>query len=465
MKNTKRQTSTTIAVCAGALTLMALAPRAHADTSVDALLNKLEQKGILSVDEARELKAENATNSTADFNKQFNSKIQMPDWVTSYKLYGDFRGRYDDTSTELKAYKNVQGATADYNNIRLRYRLRVGLNVNMADNLMVGVRLGTGDSPGTTGGTTGGSPLSNNTTLQANGSKKFIYVDAAFGRWTAVKNDELTVAGTIGKMDNPFLETPMVFDPDYTPEGGALQATYKLNDENSIAINGAGFVIDQLNSRGPYLYGAQAMWNANWTPQIASTIGVASYDIANQGNMPFSKTPYDSNLGNTIGAATNFVAHFNPIVVDAGVTYTLDSFPMYPGAFPVRLAGEYMNNPGAPNHRVGWNGGIYLGKLTKKGSWDLSYRYQYLEANAWWDQIVDDDNVALFPSSATAGTAAGGTDIKGHLVKFDYLIFDSLTFSFTCYINDVIDKNIAGATTVNAPSSAVHAMADLMWKF
>ncbi len=56
---------------------MALTPQTHAQSSVDALLNKLEQKGIFSVDEAKELKAENATNSVADFNKAM--KRQVPD--------------------------------------------------------------------------------------------------------------------------------------------------------------------------------------------------------------------------------------------------------------------------------------------------------------------------------------------------------------------------------------------------
>src|ERR1039457_7261785 len=48
-------------------------------------------KGILSVDEAKELKAVNATNSVADFNKALGAKFPTPDWVTSYKLYGDFQ--------------------------------------------------------------------------------------------------------------------------------------------------------------------------------------------------------------------------------------------------------------------------------------------------------------------------------------------------------------------------------------
>lgn len=457
MKKIKKQNSSTkAAIFAGAAALMALTPQTHAQSSVDALLDKLEQKGVLTVDEAKELRAENATNSVADFDAAMNSRFPMPDWVTGYKLSGDFRGRFDDESTDINAFGGHD------NNIRLRYRLRVGLLVNMKDNLQVGFRLGTSDSPGTTGGTTGGNPLSNNTTLQANGSKKFIYVDAAYGKWTAINNDTWTVAGTFGKMDQPFQASPMVFDPDYTPEGGALQATYKFDSDNSLAFNGAAFVLDQTTSRGPFLYGGQAIWNAKWTSHIGTSLGVAGYDIANEQHLSAvsaTGAAYDSNLGNTIVGGRP-ASDFNPIVASGSVTYTLDSFPLYSGAFPIKFAGEYMNNPASSDNNQGWWGGVTFGKSGKKGAWDISYRYQRLEADAWWDQIVDDDNIAVVPASLTAGTAAGGTNIKGHLVKLNYSIFDSLTFSFTCYVNDLINNPVPGAKT-----GAVHAMADLMWKF
>jgi hypothetical protein len=104
--------------------------------------------------------------------------------------------------------------------------------------------------------------------------------------------------------------------------------------------------------------------------------------------------------------------------------------------------------------------GITFGKSGKKGTWDLSYRYQRLEADAWWDQVVDDDNAAAFPTSATAAGLAGGTNIKGHLIKLNYSVFDSLTLSFTCYVNDLINNPYPTAKT-----DALHAMADIMWKF
>ena len=464
MKKIKNQKTTTkVAIFAGAAALMALTPQTHAQSSVDALLNKLEQKGILSVDEAKELKSENATNSIDDFNKAIGARFPTPDWVTSYKLYGDFRGRFDDVSTSTPFTPN-SGGPHDQNNMKLRYRLRVGLTLNMKDDLQVGFRLGTDDA-GKGADSSTGNPLSNTSTFQGNGSKKPVWVDAAYGKWTPINNDVWMVAGTIGKMDQPFQASPMVFDADYTPEGGALQATYKFDSQNTLLFNGGAFVIDQVNTRGPFLYGGQAIWNSTWTPHLATSAGIAAYDIANLGNITVfgnGATPYDSNLGNTV-VGSSFRSDFNPIVASGSVIYTLDSFPLYKGAFPVKFAGEYMNNPAAANNNQGWWAGMTLGKSGKKGTWDITYRYQRLEADAWWDQIVDDDNIALFPTSTTAGSIAGGTNIKGHLIKFNYSIYDSLTFTFTAYINDIINPSINSMPT--AKTDAIHAMADLMWKF
>jgi hypothetical protein len=458
MKKFKNQKTTKVAIFAGAAALMALTPQVHAQTSVDALLNKLEQKGILSVDEAKELKAENATNSVNDFNAAMNAKFPTPDWVTGYKLGGDFRGRFDNLSS------SNPNSSASVDRERWRYRLRVGLTLSMKDNMEVGFRVASGDnSQGSPS-----SPLSNNQTFAGNASKKLLYIDTAYGKWTPINDGTLMIAGIFGKMVNPFDASPMVFDPDYTPEGGALQTSYKLNDMQSLRFNGAAFVLDEVKTsdRDPFMYGGQMFLDSKWTSRIGTTFGVSAYDIVHKGNLTHA---YDTNLGNTpVGGVSGgtfpalggYAANFNPIVGSGNITYTLDSFPLYNGAFPIKLAGEYMNNPGAHHNNEGWWGGFTLGKSGKKGTWDLSYRYERLEADAWWDQIVDDDNQAAFPTSTTAAALAGGTDVKGHLVKFNYSITDALTFTFTSFINDLINDPVAGQKT-----DALHVMADLMWKF
>ncbi|MBU6409651.1 MAG: putative porin, partial [Verrucomicrobia bacterium] len=406
---------------------------------------------------AQQLKSENDQESAAQFNKALNSKFHIPGWIKDYSLYGDFRGRFDDRTTPNPAQED---------NIRLRYRLRVGLTVDMKDNLELGFRLGSSD-PNANG--YGGSPLSNNTTLQANATKKFIYVDEAYGRWTPINDGSWTVAATMGKMPNdyPFQVTPMVLDPDYTPEGGAVESAYKLNDDNSLLLNAAGFVLAYSGSSGEnmsFLYGAQALWNAKWSHGLSSSLGVAAFDIVNRGLLTTGAAGA-GNTGNAVDAGGAPIYNMNPIVLDASLTDTLDSFPVYPGKFPIKLWGEYIVNPGAPgsggmtagqpNGNQGYEVGLTFGAAKKKGTWDIGYRYESLDANAWWAQVVNDDNLAY-----NAGFK-GGTNIKGHLVTADYALSDALVFSFTCYVNSMIGNTNPGGSS----SSAIHAMADLMWKF
>ncbi|HTL72911.1 MAG TPA: putative porin [bacterium] len=452
MKNNKKQNTTKLALFAGAAALAALAPQTHAQTSVDSLLNKLEQKGILTVDEANALKAENQQDSAADFKRQYDSKMKMPDWVTGYKIGGDFRGRYD----QISAMNNE-----DYvNRARFRYRLRFGIVASIVDNMEVGFRLGSGDSSG--------NALSNNTTEENNATKKPLWVDAAYGKWTAINDGEWLLAATVGKMDNPFNFTPMVFDPDLTPEGAAITGGYTINDSQAISFAGASFVLDEESgsTRDPIMFGGQVMLNSKWNSKLSSSVGVGAFSIVNPAQLTTGNVPYN-NRGNTRSAGGVLLNNYNPIIGDASVTYMFDSAPLYTGKFPVKLAGEYINNPCAGENNQGFWGGVTFGKSGKKNTWDLSYRYEYLQADAWYDQLVDDDNAAFYQNAPSGGGSAGvygGTNLKGHQVKFNYSITDAVTFSLTGYLTQVINNQ--AYNNVSEPnSSTLHFMADIMWKF
>jgi hypothetical protein len=449
-----------VLILSAMLAILPLAATRATAQSADVLADKLVEKGILTADEAKQLKAESAKASAASFDKAFSAKVGTPDWITSYKLGGDFRGRFDDIMSD-----NNKLVERD----RLRYRLRVGLVVNMKDDLQAGFRLMSGDAPAAAG--FGGNPLSGNATMQDNGTKKFIYIDQAYGKWSPVNNDTWLVTGTFGKMEQPFALSPMVFDQDLTPEGGALQATYKINDRHSIAFNGAAFALDEESSSSldPFLFGAQVLWNAKWTPKLASSLGIAYLDITSKENLLSSASTNNTvtyvNQGNTRGGTAGMVLtyFYNPFVVSGSVTYTLDKFPLYKGAFPIKLAGEFMDNTAVSRNNSGYWGGVTLGKAAKKGSWDISYRYQVLEADAWYDQLVDDDNLGYYQAAAFPGQKAGvygGTNVKGHLIKADYAVTDALTLSLTCYLNSLINPGPA-----NSQSGVTRIMADVMWKF
>lgn len=445
-------TKTKLTMVAGAAALAALTPQAQAQSS-DALIEKLVSKGILTTDEAKDLREE----ADKDFKTAYQAKTGMPDWVTGYKMGGDVRGRYDQlNTTDNNKYVD---------RTRFRFRLRFGIVASILDNMEVGFRLATGDAAQGSSGQ--GNPISGNATMQNNGTKKDIWVDTAYAKWTSINNGEWLMAATIGKMENPFAYTPMIFDGDYTPEGAAITGGYTFNDHQALAFTGAAFIMDEQSAttQDPFLYGGQVLLNSKWTQKLSSSVGVGGFQLVSPQKLTTTQVPYQ-NQGNTRSAGGVLLNNFNPIIADASATYTLESFPLYAGEFPIKGGGEFVHNPGAGDNNNGYWVGVTFGKSGKKRTWDLSYRYLYLESDAWYDQVVDDDPVAYYQNAPSAGSAGAfaGTNIKGHMLKFSYSLTDALTFSLTGYMTELINGTVYN--NVKEPnSSATHIMADLMWKF
>ena len=432
MKMTKTQTTTKLALCAGATALAALAPQAHAQSS-DALIDKLVDKGILTANEAKDLREE----SDKDFKTAFQAKTGMPDWVTGYKISGDVRGRFEDINSDAHAQ-----TTRD----RFRYRLRAGLTVSLQNDLEAGFRLTSDEAA--TGSTTGGDPISGNTTMTGNGSKKFIFIDQAYGKWSPLHADGWDGNVTFGKMENPFVASDIVFDPDYTPEGAALQLGYAINDKHSVRFNGGGFVLNELSgsSYDSYMFGAQARFDSKWTSKLATSFGVSYFDLMNSANLTTTAVP-DQNAGNWRNSSGKLLSGFNPWVVDTAITYTLDSFPLYNGAFPIKLAADVVNNPSASDSQNNaWSAGVTFGKSGKKGLWEVSYRYKYLEANSWYEELVDSDFGAFYGASLKPYYVSGyktGTNVKGHAFKLAYSVTDSLSLAATYFLTELIDRPVS----------------------
>ncbi len=414
-----------IAVSAGALNSYA--------QSADALIDKLVDKGILTVDEAQGLRDE----ADKDFTRTLASKNGMPEWVKTMKLNGDFRGRYEGF------YGNENGYT-DRN--RLRYRLRFGIVAGLTESFEVGFRLGSGDAKAT-GGLI--DPISTNQTLDNNGAKKGIYIDQAYLRWKGLNTPDFNGSVTFGKRENPFVYSDMVFDPDYTPEGLAGTLSYRVNEAHSLSFTGAGFALKELggDSADSYMFGAQMRWDAVWSPKLATSVGAGILAIANDQALTDGQVP-NINVGNTRNPFTkNLAYNMNPFVLDAAATYTAETFPLYPGPFPIRLAADFMQNPGAPSDRNrAWSGGITFGKSGKQGTWEISYRYKELRSDAWYEEVVDSDFGAYYalnldPNRVTPSNDYGaGTNVRGHIIKANYSPYDFLTFGVTWFFTEAINE-------------------------
>lgn len=428
----------TLAAAAVAATMAGTSSSALAQ-SADALIDKLVDKGILSVKEASDLREE----ADKGFTTAYSVKSGMPEWVTALKMNGDFRTRYE-------AFDFEDSGTASRS--RFRYRARFGITAVMKDNFEVGIRIGSGDLD--SGVPTGGiDPLSNNQSFQNNGSKKGIFLDLAYGKWSPLNNAEWTGSFTAGKMENPFLfPSTMMFDRDYTPEGAAGELSFRPDADNTLKLTGAGFVLDERsgNKDNPYLAAAQMRWDSTWSKHFSSSLGVSAWMIGNGGgtNLANVQVP-NQNSGNT-RVGTQLVNDYTPVQADISLTYTKESFPMYPGTFPITMFGEYIKNTAVSDRDQGYAAGLTLGKSGKKGTWDVSYQYRHVEGDASYEEFTESDFGAnylnaLSPSSTGNSGYRPGTNVKGHILKAQYSPYDSFTLGVTYFMTDLIDPSPVGS--------------------
>ncbi len=327
----------------------------------------------------------------------------------------------------------------------------------MKDNLQVGFRLGSADANSSNG--LGGNPLSNNSTLQGNGTKKLF----TWTRPMANGRRSTTAPGCwpepSARWTMPFQETPMVFDPDYTPEGGALAGHLQNQRREFAGVQWRGFCAGLFRHRR-----RKTCRSSTAGSHLERQLDGRYFQLARRGRITTSSIAISSPRP-TPAPATRVIRSmppaipfysFNPIVVDASVTYTLDQLPALPGRVSHQARRRIHEQSRRARHRWNWSAAHRAetrvtmsaspsARPASRGTWDIGYRYQSLEANAWLAQIVNDDNRWFYGSAA--GSFAGGTNIKGHLFKADYALTDSLLFSFTCYINGLIGNTIPGGAS------------------
>jgi hypothetical protein len=252
-----------------------------------------------------------------------------PDWVKHFRVAGDIRVRYesdmypsgnspgeidnfnaiDTSSTPLKLVDNnglvslspdtvVPTYNVDQNRDRLRFRARIGAEVDLGQNFTAGLRIGSGSD---------NQPVSQNQTLGGvNGgqggdfSKYSVWFDRAFIRYEMGDNtDKYHLSMSVGRFDNPFMSTSMIWADDIGFDGAVVQAKYKVADGVTPFITGGAFPVfntdlnfgtnalstsafgDAYNSYDKWLYAGQigTTWKINKDFDFKGA--VAFYDFQN----------------------------------------------------------------------------------------------------------------------------------------------------------------------------------------
>lgn len=354
----------------------------------------------------------------------------------SLRLSGDVRARLVSTW-----YPDPAGIARD----QLLMRVRLGLLAGFGPDFETGVRFTAGDAPQTFSG----SPLSAQFSSGDNASRKPAFFDLAFLRWRPLVAPDIRAAFTLGKTANPFF-TPsrVLFDNDYNPEGLTAEVTLAPAAAHRVQLAAGLYLLDDLaaSARDPWLAAARARWEIAWSTEWSSSVGVMGFTFSHPETLTAANVA-NYNRGNTRTAAGVLVHGYRPLHTEFTLTRTFAEGPGYAGRFPVTFRAEFLRNPAAPAARDGWVAGLAFGQTGRAGQWSVGYQHLQIEADAWFEELLDSDNGAFYrrvppgwnsDPASLAGGHGGGTGIRSHSLRTSWSPRDFLTFNANLHVNDLL---------------------------
>jgi hypothetical protein len=264
---------------------------------------------------------------------KFGPQPLVPDWVNRITLFGDIRLRYEldnfpGGNDNTGAFPNfnaintgppfdVQGTSfppeynVDKDRQRFRFRVRVGLNADLGDGFSIGIRGATGenDSPVTENQTLGNA----NNAQGGNFQKYSVWLDRAFLKWEAGGLPERDLTITVGRMDNPFFSTTLIWANDLGFDGAAISGRYQIVRGLTPFITAGAFPVyntdfnfantsaAKFDSTDKYLYAVQGGVDWSLNHDFHLKVAGALYDFNNiEGRLSKPFTPLtSSDQGNT----------------------------------------------------------------------------------------------------------------------------------------------------------------------
>ncbi len=351
----------------------------------------------------------------------------FPEWTSRFEFFGDFRFRLE--GDLLPAGNDNTGAFPNFNAIntgspfdvsgnlfspqynvdqnrqRVRIRARLGTAITLGDGFTSGLRFGTGEN---------NSPVTENQSLgsanQAQGgnfSKYAVWLDRGFLRYEVGTTAEQGLTFTVGRFDNPFFATTMLWAADLGFDGAVIQGRRVVADGLTAFITIGAFPVfntdlnfasnqpAKFKSEDKWLYAAQAgaTWRLN--SDFEAKFAGAYYYFANvEGKLSAPYTPLTAQdagstddsrpafaqTGNTYMALRNIVPtvlnNFGAIdqyqyfglaspFHELDLTGRLDYNHFAP--FQLALTGEYVNNLAFHRHSVGAKAVNNLGAAPSAG--------------------------------------------------------------------------------------------------
>lgn len=454
----------------------------------------------------------------------------VPEWVTRFRLLGDLRFRYEklfypadnlsngagygsaywnfnaintgspydinsDTNTANPPYPNI-----DKDRTRLRLRARLGATVELANGCSAGIRFATGES---------NSPVSENQSLGAASSgqggdfsKYAVWLDRAYLTYErgGLPNQDFTVS--IGRFDNPFFATTMLWADDLAFDGLATQGKFPLGDDitpffaagafpvYNTDLNFSSYQPSKFKSDDKWLWAAQIGADFELGKALSLKFGSAFYYFQNiEGKISSAMVPVTSvDAGDTDSSRPSFAQKGNSYVALRTITPTYDSsnklYPQYQyfglatpfremafttelkysvtDRFQVSLSGEFVKNVAFNRNDIVANGPSQLkGPVNNNASdgttfgggdlgWitNLQVGHLSLKEPGDWNVGIGYRNVqsdAVVDGFCDSDFGGGGSNLKGYTVSFNLALLTDVSLRLR-YLSA---KQIAGPAVRN----------------
>ena len=352
----------------------------------------------------------------------------------------------------------------DQDRWRVRLRARFGAEADLADGFTAGIRIGTGET---------NSPVSENQSLGAanngqggNFSKYAIWLDRGYLKYE-VAGEKWKASLSLGRFDNPFFATTVLWADDLAFDGIALQSKAELARGVTPFLTAGAFPVfntdynfssnqpAKFKSQDKWLYAAQLGTDWRINKDFSMKLAAAYYHFDNiEGHLSSPFTPLNSSdQGNTDDSRPAFAQKGNTymalrdIVPNASNNFGATNQFQYFGLasrfrelaltgkldyahyepFHIMLIGEYVRNIAfdrgnidqiAVNNRGSgsgsfdggnnaWTTSLRVGSpnLEKRWNWNVGVGYRYVES----DSVVDGFNDSDF--------GGGGTNLKGFTIS------------------------------------------------
>ncbi len=426
------------------------------------ILEILRDKGVITEEEYRQALQEAKGQDekvVQEAKAEAGKQSKLPDWLNRTSFFGDIRYRHEGFyHSELQANNPTRN--------RERIRARLGLGIDVTPEISGKLRIVTGDA---------GDPISTNQTLSELFTRKPINLDWAYvnvSPWQTFGLDKLTgsekpmVSLTAGKFPVALFapgNSELVFDGDLSPEGVSEGIT--LWDRSSgflrnFKINGLQWSIKELsnnsatqlfNAADAWMFGGQAQLQVAPTDSSKMTLSIGDYGFQRLDVIAREKNQ------NSLLQITNTVKLFNGTVVGGRpVSPSSCSSPFtapgciegFDGGFNILNAGAQLDIPtpwkdfplsffadfvhntqAATSNDNGYWLGFRIGQVAKKGDLRFTYNWAYTQTDA----------VPSVFSYSDFGKN-GGTNVMGHFVTLEYVLFPRLTLTAKNHFVNWIDR-------------------------